>query len=122
MKYEAVVLDLDGTLLNTDKQISARNKKAVLDCHGQGMKIIFATARPPRTVTSFLPQELQDIGAFVYYNGAEVLCRRTDYLFSASIPAHLTMEIVEFCLLLEPHAEVTMEVSDQWLVTRNMMR
>ncbi|WP_454190131.1 HAD family hydrolase [Paenibacillus sp. Marseille-Q7038] len=114
MKYKAVVLDLDGTLLNTDKKISDRNKQAVLDCHEQGMKIIFATARPPRTVTSFLPQELQDIGAFIYYNGAEVLCRRTNYLFSHRISALLTMEIIEFCLLVEPHAQVTMEVSDQW--------
>ncbi|WP_211748618.1 Cof-type HAD-IIB family hydrolase [Paenibacillus sp. Marseille-Q4541] len=114
MKWKAVVLDLDGTLLNSKKQVSARNMKAVLACHCQGMKIIFATARPPRTVNAFLPKELLEIGAFVYYNGAEVICKKTGYQFSSYIPAYLTFEIVEFCLHQEPDAHVTMEVSDQW--------
>jgi len=38
MKFSAVVLDLDGTLLNTEKNISKRN----LSCYRHGMKdIIF---------------------------------------------------------------------------------
>ncbi len=73
MKYSTVVLDLDGTLLNSNKEISKRNLDAVLSCYQKGMRIIFATARPPRAVNWFLPQELLDIGAFVYYNGAQVI-------------------------------------------------
>ncbi|TVX92663.1 HAD hydrolase family protein [Paenibacillus agilis] len=38
MKYSAVVLDLDGTLLNSKKEISQRNMKVVLSCFEQGMK------------------------------------------------------------------------------------
>ena len=40
----AVVLDLDGTLLNSEKQVSGRSLRATLRLHQQGVKIIFATA------------------------------------------------------------------------------
>ncbi|MFD2330766.1 HAD family hydrolase [Cohnella sp. GCM10020058] len=74
MSYSAIVLDLDGTLLNSGKQVSDRNRLAVRTCYEKGIKIIYATARPPRSVRQFLPEELISIGAFVYYNGAQAVC------------------------------------------------
>ncbi|WP_127590632.1 HAD family hydrolase [Paenibacillus lautus] len=40
MKYSTIVLDLDGTFLDSEKRISERNHNAVMKCHQQGMKII----------------------------------------------------------------------------------
>ncbi|WP_435170198.1 HAD family hydrolase [Paenibacillus glycanilyticus] len=45
---QAVVLDLDGTLLGSDKSISPRNYEAVKRCYDSGIHIIVAAARPPR--------------------------------------------------------------------------
>lgn len=44
MKIPLIVLDLDGTLLNSSKEITNRNSKAIADCAGLGIKFIFATA------------------------------------------------------------------------------
>lgn len=66
----SVVLDLDGTLLNTQREVSPRNLHAVLDCHKHGIQIIIATARPSRSVRMLLPEALLQLGCMIYYNGA----------------------------------------------------
>ncbi|MWC29778.1 HAD family hydrolase [Paenibacillus sp. MMS18-CY102] len=120
MKLSAVVLDLDGTYLNADKQVSERNLAAVMACYDAGMKIIVATARPPRAVKWFLPEQLQNIAAFVYYNGAQVMCRHSNTELHESIPAPLTAAIIDYCLALYPNAELTMEVRDEWYSLREL--
>lgn len=114
MKISAIVLDLDGTYLNSSKQVSERNLAAVLSCYRLGMKIIIATARPPRTVKEFLPDSLLEICSFVYYNGAQVICRHSNTEIYESIPSSLTAEIISHCLLHNPDIELTMEVRDEW--------
>jgi len=42
MKYEAIALDLDGTLLNSKKEISKRNKETIMKAAKSGVKIILA--------------------------------------------------------------------------------
>ncbi|WP_175537581.1 HAD hydrolase family protein, partial [Mycobacterium tuberculosis] len=58
MKFPIIVLDLDGTLLNSKKEISKRNYNAIMNCSNIGIKFIFATARPPRAVRSFMNEEM----------------------------------------------------------------
>ncbi|MBP2249044.1 Cof subfamily protein (haloacid dehalogenase superfamily) [Paenibacillus xylanexedens] len=120
LKYSTVVLDLDGTLLNSKKEVSKRNVDAVLSCYQKGMRIIFATARPPRAVNWLLPQGLVDIGAFVYYNGAQVICKETKIEINESIPANVTTEILDYCLKCDPQIELTMEVKDEWFSLREL--
>jgi hypothetical protein len=51
---QAIVLDLDGTLLSSDKTVTPRNYRAVKACFDAGIPIIIATARPPRSVNQLL--------------------------------------------------------------------
>lgn len=120
MKYAAIALDLDGTLLDSNKRVSARNINAIRQCHRQGMRIIFATARPPRTVASLLPEELLQIGSFVYYNGAQVFCRFTGYELHEPIPAPVTAEILDYCLGIDLDANLSMEVKDAWFSLKEL--
>ncbi|OAB40393.1 Cof-type HAD-IIB family hydrolase [Paenibacillus antarcticus] len=120
MKFSTIVLDLDGTLLNSMKQVSERNLVAILNCYNKGMRIIFATARPPRAVRWFLPEQLLDIGSFVYYNGAQVICRKSNTEFNESIPSSITSEILDYCLNHDPEVELTMEVRDEWFSLREL--
>ncbi|MBD5132788.1 MAG: excinuclease ABC subunit UvrC [Clostridiales bacterium] len=55
MKYKLVAVDLDGTLLNDDLEISAGNIAAVKDYVERGGIFTFATGRSPRSVKKFLP-------------------------------------------------------------------
>ena len=44
-KPKAIILDLDGTLLHTDKSISQRTLKSLEQCKNAGILVIVATAR-----------------------------------------------------------------------------
>ncbi|MNB82223.1 putative phosphatase YwpJ [compost metagenome] len=115
MNCSAVVLDLDGTLLNSEKTVSARSFEAVRDCYMRGMKIIFATARPPRAVKALLPEEFIEWGSFIYYNGAYTQCRHTGIDHHDPIEASLTAEVLRYCLDCEPDLDISLEIMDVWL-------
>ena len=41
-----IALDLDGTLLNSEKKISPRNRAALVAAQAQGVKVVLTTGRP----------------------------------------------------------------------------
>ena len=43
MKYKAIALDLDGTLLNSKKEVSSKNKEIIKKAAKAGVKIILAS-------------------------------------------------------------------------------
>jgi Cof subfamily protein (haloacid dehalogenase superfamily) len=49
-RIDLVALDLDGTLLTSDKRLSTKAIEAVTEVRQRGIKVVIATARPPRTV------------------------------------------------------------------------
>jgi Cof subfamily protein (haloacid dehalogenase superfamily) len=112
--YSAVVLDLDGTLLNSEKKISDRNYKSVMACNKQGMQLIFATARPPRAVYHFLPTELIEVGSFVFYNGALISSSSLGINIHEPIHSVLSAEVLNHCINDNPNIEIGVEVSDKW--------
>ena len=49
-----IALDLDGTLLNSDKKISARNLATLKLAQEQGIKVVLTTGRPLKAMELFL--------------------------------------------------------------------
>lgn len=92
-----IVLDLDGTLLNSEKQVSERNLKALLACRRMGMRVMFATGRPPRSVRMLLPPELLEDASFVYYNGALVADAAAGIDMHTPIEDVTAAEIIDYC-------------------------
>ncbi|WP_040210341.1 Cof-type HAD-IIB family hydrolase [Clostridium polynesiense] len=45
MKYKLICTDMDGTLFNSNKEISERTKEAIKKAHQLGVKIVLATGR-----------------------------------------------------------------------------
>lgn len=115
MNFSIIVVDLDGTLLNVNKKVSERSVKAILQCASRGIKFIFATARPPRAVKTFLPEELLELGSFVYYNGALIDCKHTGNNNHVSITQELTAEVLDYCLTCNPDLDISLEVKDEWM-------
>ena len=68
MPIKLIVTDLDGTLLRNDKSISQYTAEVLERCRGQGIRLVFATARPRRTLQLFLGQVPAD--ALILHNGA----------------------------------------------------
>lgn len=45
MNYKLVVLDMDGTLLNSNREVSKENKNAIMRLQNAGVKVVIATGR-----------------------------------------------------------------------------
>ncbi len=80
MKYLAIALDLDGTLLNSQKEVSKGNKEAILKAAETGVQIILASGRPipgMRKIAHAL--KLDEIGGYcLSYNGGMIVDCQTD--------------------------------------------
>ena len=73
MKYKAVFIDVDGTLLTDDLTISAGTKEIITELHQQGILIAIVTARPPNATLPFY-KELRIIeNPVICFNGALVI-------------------------------------------------
>ncbi|WED23210.1 Cof-type HAD-IIB family hydrolase [Vibrio sp. JC009] len=72
--YKLVALDMDGTLLSSDKTISERNKQAIADAKRNGATVVLASGRPLEGMTSQLKElDLTSDNDFVIcYNGSLV--------------------------------------------------
>lgn len=88
MEYKLLVLDIDGTLLNKKKEISARTLATLVKVQQMGIHIVLASGRPThgvRPIANML--ELHKYGGYVMpYNGGHIIKADTgDVLFERRI-------------------------------------
>ena len=82
MKYKLLVLDVDGTLLNENKEITQRTQAALLKAQQMGVHVVLASGRP---TAGLLPLahalELNNYGGFILsYNGGQIINVQTGEL------------------------------------------
>ena len=70
MPVKMIAVDLDRTLLHTDKIISDYSADVLNRCRERGIKVVFATARPKRTLNHFVGSVPVD--ALILHNGAVI--------------------------------------------------
>lgn len=75
MKYKLLVLDVDGTLLNDEREISKRTLAALLKVQQMGVHIVLASGRPTYGLMPLAKTlELGNYGGFVLsYNGCQII-------------------------------------------------
>lgn len=75
MKYKLLVLDVDGTLLNDEREISKRTLAALLKVQQMGVRIVLASGRPTYGLMPLAKTlELSNYGGFVLsYNGCQII-------------------------------------------------
>ena len=75
MKYKLLVLDVDGTLLNDEREISKRTLAALLKVQQMGARIVLASGRPTYGLMPLAKTlELGNYGGFVLsYNGCQII-------------------------------------------------
>lgn len=88
----ALIVDLDGTLLNSSRAVSPCNLEALRECLAAGMLLVVATARPLRSVWRLLPEELLD-GYLVLCNGAWTV-REDEVVWRDEIPRRVVEHVV----------------------------
>src|SRR5215211_5391122 len=68
-RIKLVAIDLDGTLLSTRKTITPKTHTAIKAAAAAGIKVVLATARPPRSVRTYYEALNLDTPT-INYNGA----------------------------------------------------
>lgn len=93
-----IAIDLDGTLLNSNKEISARNKEALAQAKAAGVKIVICTGRPLAAIGIYLDDlNLRDNGDYsITFNGGLVQKNDTgEIIEKASMPVENIHDLFE---------------------------
>ena len=87
MKYKILVLDLDGTLTNNKKEITARNRETLIRAQQAGVLLVLASGRPTYGIAP-LADELQmdKFGGYILsYNGGEIIDWKSKKMLYANV-------------------------------------
>ena len=90
--YKIVVLDLDGTLTNSEKKITEKTKNALLTIQKKGIIVTLASGRPTYGIISLAKElELEKYGGYIIsFNGAKIInCKTNEILYNKTIPKEL---------------------------------
>lgn len=80
MKYKLLVLDVDGTLLNSEKEISRQTLATLLKVQQMGVRIVLASGRSTFGLRHLIEKlELKNNNGYLLsYNGAQVIDVKND--------------------------------------------
>lgn len=124
-KYDILALDIDGTLLTSDKRIAARDARAVRVAADAGVHVVLATARPPRSTRPILEALglLHHSAVTVNYNGALVWRHEADargsHVEHLSLEPALTQRAVQAARKVDPMVLVWIEILDKWYTDKS---
>lgn len=96
MKYRLLVLDLDGTLTNSKKEITAKTKAALEKFQEEGGIVVLASGRPAYGIYSVAEElNLMEYGGYILaFNGGQIIdCRRGKTIYQKTIPEELVHEL-----------------------------
>ena len=74
MAYQILALDLDGTLTNSQKEITKPTLDALIEIQEAGKKVVLASGRPTKGVVPLAEQlHLEDYGSYILsFNGGRI--------------------------------------------------
>jgi Cof subfamily protein (haloacid dehalogenase superfamily) len=119
MKIHLVAIDLDGTLLNSAKQVTGTTAAILRDARKtHGLRVVLASARPPRSTLPFYRQLDLDT-PMINYNGALVydpLSRNV--LLHRPVPLDVARALTASARKHYPPVLVSAEILDRWFTDR----
>lgn len=95
MKLRAIALDLDGTLLTSDKKISDINRDVLKELERKGVKIFIVTGRTYSAAKPYA-EDLGAGGVVISYNGAKVVEYQNDrVIFELPLQEEYVKELIK---------------------------
>lgn len=92
-----LVTDMDGTCLNSQKEISPANREAIRALHAKGVLVALATGRLDRSIRAYA-RELELTLPIISCNGALVRdMDKGEIVFEAPLPQELCLRILQTC-------------------------
>ncbi len=99
LPYSIIALDLDGTLTNSEKNITPRTFDALMKAQREGVRLVLASGRPTFGIAALANQlQLADYGGYVLsYNGGRIIdwCEKT-VIFSQVVDQKLVPILYDF--------------------------
>ena len=120
MEYKLLALDLDGTLTNSKKEITARTRDTLVRAQREkGLKIILASGRPTYGVAPLADAlELDKFGGYILaYNGGEIINWRTHEIMYKNLLDRDVLPYLYKCAKDNGFAIVTYE--NEYVLTEN---
>ena len=90
--YDLLVVDVDGTLVNSEKQITEHTKEVLIDAQKRGKQVAIASGRSIAGIRHTASAiRLQDFGGYVIaYNGTTVInCKTGECIYSQTLPSEM---------------------------------
>ena len=117
--YKIIVLDIDGTLTNSKKEISDRNREALIKLQERGVKVVLASGRPVYGIIPLAEQlELSKYGGYILaFNGAVIIeCATDELIYSNTLPNELVRPLYEKS---KAAGAVILSYNDDYILTEN---
>ncbi len=111
MRIKAICSDIDGTLLNSERDLSPRLKKVISQLPDD-FPIILASSRMPKAMLHLLEDLDRPTNPMIVYNGGLVLDSEGKTLESTKIPLELVKKILDFAKQTSLH--ISLYQADDW--------
>lgn len=98
MAIKAILLDIDGTLTNSKKEITPETKMALMNAQKYGVRLVIASGRPAKGIFQYGDQldMAMHNGIFVCYNGARVVdCQTGEVYVNVTIDKETTQRVLK---------------------------
>ena len=115
MDIQAIILDLDGTVLRSDKSISPATLATLQRCRQRGIVIAVATARSETAACRYLQQLHPDA---VISNGGALVRLGSKTVFAACLSAETVDAIIAEITALPEYLEMTVQTPLGYYVSR----
>ncbi len=99
MAYELLVLDVDGTLVTTQKHITDQTRDALIECQENGIKVAIASGR----CTEGIRHQAKDIGLDKYggyiisFNGGRITDFQTgEVIYDITLPSGMIHKLYDY--------------------------
>jgi Cof subfamily protein (haloacid dehalogenase superfamily) len=113
-----VAVDLDGTLLNDTKQVTRQTAEALAGLPERGVKLVIASARPPRSVRHIYQKLGLDTWQ-INYNGALIWDEPGHQaVFHRPMNCRLVRQMIDVSRDMFDEVLVTCEIMDRWFTDR----
>lgn len=119
MNYKLLVLDLDGTLTNTKKEITPYTLRILIEAQQKGLKIALASGRPTYGIFPLAEKlRLKEYGGYVLaYNGGKIIdCSTNNILHEQALDADLVPWLHQ---LSKESDTVILTYDGEYIVTEN---
>lgn len=114
MEVRLIALDLDGTVLRSDKSISRATLDALAKCRRKGIKIAVATARSEKAAQRYLGQIKPDL---VISNGGALVRAGSRVVHECMLPASVAHSIIRELMQTRDYVSMTAELPSGYYAT-----